>query len=175
MAPSAYSARATARQLVYADKRAKAGGKVPDDVWSLRPQDADAAGLFGAAGDTWHVPRVAGTFRKRNGHVCRMSVAVLERIVRMSSNAGALVVDPLCGPGTTLVAAKRLGRRWLGIELCEGTAELTGKRLEQELPPLPGGCGMICPSPSRLGPLAAPATSRQPGAVCGPDVRPHKA
>jgi site-specific DNA-methyltransferase (adenine-specific) len=84
---------------------------------------------------------VAGTFKARVGHVCQMPTPLLERIVALCSNASDLVIDPLCGPGSTLVAAKRLGRRWLGVELCEATAELARQRLETKQPPLPGAVG----------------------------------
>jgi site-specific DNA-methyltransferase (adenine-specific) len=121
----------SARQTTYSDKRANPKGKVPDDVWFLRPQEAEPFGFFDPAGDAWHVRREAGTFKGRVGHVCQMPDAVLERIVRATSNARDLVLDPLCGPGTTLVAAKKLGRRYLGIELCEGTADRARGRLAE--------------------------------------------
>jgi site-specific DNA-methyltransferase (adenine-specific) len=106
-------------------------GKTPDDVWFLRPQDAEAEGYFDPAGDVWHVRREAGTFEGREDHVVQMRLAVMERIIRALSNPGDLVLDPFCGAGTTLVAAKRLGRRYLGIELCEQTAELARRRLQE--------------------------------------------
>jgi site-specific DNA-methyltransferase (adenine-specific) len=120
----------SARQLDYGDKRAKAGGKVPDDVWFVRPQHAEAEGFFAPTGDVWHVRREAGTFKGRVGHVCQMPLAVPGRIIKATTNAGDLVLDPFCGTGTTLVAARRLGRRYLGVELCEATAELARRRLE---------------------------------------------
>ncbi|MCG2685420.1 MAG: site-specific DNA-methyltransferase [Planctomycetales bacterium] len=46
--------------------------------------------------------------------------------------AGGNVVDPFCGSGTTLVAAKRLGRKWLGIEIDSGVAASARKRIEGE-------------------------------------------
>jgi site-specific DNA-methyltransferase (adenine-specific) len=75
---------------------------------------------------------VAGTFRERVGHVCQMPLAVLERIVRLASNLGELVLDPFAGSGTTLVAAKRHERRWLGVENCPATAELSRRRIDAE-------------------------------------------
>jgi DNA modification methylase len=78
------------------------------------------------------VPRVAGTFKERAGHVCQMSLTILERVVAVSSNAGDLVLDPFAGTGTTLVAAKKLGRRYLGVELCAETAEIARRRLADE-------------------------------------------
>jgi site-specific DNA-methyltransferase (adenine-specific) len=123
----------SARQLVYRDKRSKPGGKVPDDVWVLRPQDAEGLGFFDQGSDCWHVPRVAGTFKERQGHVCQMPLPVLERIIRVASNPGDLVLDPYAGTATTLVAALRLGRQALSIELDPGTADLARQRLAKEV------------------------------------------
>ena len=64
--------------------------------------------------------------------------AVLERIILATSNPGDLGLDSMAGTGTTLVAAKRLGRRWLGIELCPATVGLARRRLAAEQPPLAG-------------------------------------
>ena len=55
-------------------------GKLPDDVWFLRPQEAQgsALGLFDQSCDTWHENRVCGTFKEREGwHGCQMPVGVL--------------------------------------------------------------------------------------------------
>ena len=124
----------SARQLKYNDRRANPKGKLPDDVWVLRPQDEEEC--FRPDADVWHVPRVAGTFRERVGHVCQMPMEVLERIVRGASSPGDLVLDPFAGTGTALAAAKRLGRKWLGVEMSEGTADLARSRLERECPAL---------------------------------------
>jgi site-specific DNA-methyltransferase (adenine-specific) len=117
----------SARQTTYADRRANPKGRVPDDTWVLRPQEDSR--LFQPDGDTWYVSRVCGTFKERTGHPCQMPEAVLERIIRVSSNAGGLVLDPFAGSGTTLVVAKRLGRRYLGMELSAEYAERVRQRL----------------------------------------------
>jgi site-specific DNA-methyltransferase (adenine-specific) len=119
----------SARQTTYNDRRANPAGKVPDDTWVLRPQEEERC--FRPEGDTWYVPRVCGTFKERTGHPCQMPEAVLERIIRVSSNPGDLVLDPFAGSGTTLATAKRLGRRYLGIELSAVYAESIRRRLEQ--------------------------------------------
>ena len=115
------------------DRRANPVGKLPDDTWVLRPQEEGEH--FRADTDTWCVSRVCGTFKERTGHPCQMPEGVLERIVRVSSNEGDLVLDPFAGSGTTLAVARRLGRRYLGIELSREYAERIRERLEGVRPP----------------------------------------
>jgi site-specific DNA-methyltransferase (adenine-specific) len=59
-----------------------------------------------------------------------MPEAVLERIIRVATNPHDLVLDPFAGSGTTLAVAKKLGRRFLGIELSADYVEGIGARLE---------------------------------------------
>ncbi len=111
----------SARQLVYADARANPQGRVPDNTWILRPQDVASVGRpgdgFAADHDTWYFARVAGTFKERAGfHSCQMPERLLERIIRACSNEGDVVLDPFAGSGSTLIVAKKLGRRWVGFE-----------------------------------------------------------
>jgi site-specific DNA-methyltransferase (adenine-specific) len=124
----------SARQTTYADRRANPVGKLPDDTWVLRPQEE--ARCFPADSDTWYVARVCGTFKERTGHPCQMPEAVLERIIKVSSNPGSLVLDPFAGSGTTLATAKRLGRHYLGFELSEEYAERVRERLRRVEPEL---------------------------------------
>lgn len=119
----------SARMTTYADRRANPVGKLPDDTWVLRPQESDAH--FQTDADTWYVPRVCGTFKERGEHPCQMPEALLERIIQVASNPGDLVLDPFAGSGTTLAAAKKLGRRCLGIELSEEYADGVRRRLQR--------------------------------------------
>ncbi len=118
----------SARQLVYGDRRANGAGRLPDDTWILRPQDCPES--FTAEEDTWYFPRVAGTFQERAGfHGCQMPEQLLARIIRASSNEGDVVLDPFSGSASTLITARKLGRRVLGCELSEQYTEEGMKRL----------------------------------------------
>ncbi|MDR1140119.1 MAG: site-specific DNA-methyltransferase [Planctomycetaceae bacterium] len=119
----------SARQLVYNDKRANPKGRLPDDMWVLRPQELKQE--FGPDKDTWFVSRVCGTFNERTGwHGCQMPEAILERIITASSNPNEKVFDPFLGSGTTVVVAKKLGRQFLGFELSKEYWEQCQKRLD---------------------------------------------
>src|SRR5207244_2765262 len=108
---------------------AHANGRLPDDTWILRPQDLPEG--FKADEDTWYFSRVCGTFKERAGwHGCQMPEQLLGRIIRVCSDAGELVLDPFAGSGTTLVVAKKLGRRWLGFELSPNYVARTQARLD---------------------------------------------
>ena len=120
----------SARQLVYGDARAHAKGRLPDDTWILRPQDLPDG--FGPDEDVWHEPRVCGTFKDRAGfHGCQMPEPLLGRIITACSNPGEIVLDPFGGSGTTLIVAKKLGRRFIGFELSKNYADRIQARLEQ--------------------------------------------
>ena len=106
----------SARALVYQDKRANPDGRLPDDTWILRPQELNQE-AFPEFGDTWHIPRIAGTFHQRiEGAPNQMPEQLLGRIIRNCSNPDDLVLDPFLGTGTTCAVAKKLGRRYVGIE-----------------------------------------------------------
>lgn len=108
----------SARQLIYKDKRAKDGGRLPDNTWLLRPQNIEEAGGLSPGQDTWHLPRVAGTFKERAGyHGCQMPESIMARIIKACSNPGDLVLDPFVGSGVSMVVAKKLERNGIGIDI----------------------------------------------------------
>ncbi len=141
---------ASARQTTYADKRANSKGKLPDDVWYLRPQETPDP-FFAAEGDTWNVSRVCGTFKEREGwHGCQMPIGVLNRIILASSNPGDIVLDPFNGSGTTVVAAALLGRNYVGIDQSADYVAFARKRLEHTLEQSAPDENTIAPDPKHL-------------------------
>jgi DNA modification methylase len=82
------------------------------------------------AHDYFHaIPERMGAF----GHPCPKPVRFCTQIISRLTTPGQLVVDPFMGSGTTLVAAKQLGRRAIGIDIEERYCEIAAKRLEQEV------------------------------------------
>lgn len=81
--------------------------------------------------DWWEVPFVRGN--EGVGYPTQNPLALLERIIKASSNEGDLVLDPFCGCSTTLVAAEKLGRKWVGIDVSPYTKYFVKDRMEKEL------------------------------------------
>ena len=69
--------------------------------------------------------------KERIGYPTQKPLALLERIISASSNPGDVVLDPFCGCATACVAAERLGRRWVGIDISEKAVELVNMRLHE--------------------------------------------
>jgi site-specific DNA-methyltransferase (adenine-specific) len=67
--------------------------------------------------------------QERLGYPTQKPVALLERILNASSNPGDIVLDPFCGCGTTVHAAEKLGRQWIGIDVTHLAIGLIEKRL----------------------------------------------
>jgi site-specific DNA-methyltransferase (adenine-specific) len=80
-------------------------------------------------------PAPAAGSKERVGYPTQKPLALLERIVRWSTLRGHLVLDPFCGSGTTLVAAARLGRDWLGMDASPDAVAAASARLAAVEPP----------------------------------------
>ena len=81
-------------------------------------------------GDVWSdIDRLNQTAKERLGYPTQKPLALLERIIEASSDEGDIVLDPFCGCGTTIHAAQKLGRKWLGIDITHLAISLIEKRL----------------------------------------------
>ncbi|MDE2862826.1 MAG: DNA methyltransferase, partial [Chloroflexota bacterium] len=78
--------------------------------------------------------------RERTGYPTQKPLALLDRIIRASSNEGDSILDPFCGCATACVASELSGREWVGIDISEKAAQLVQERLQ--LPP-PLGIGPL--------------------------------
>jgi DNA modification methylase len=70
--------------------------------------------------------------RDKSVHPATFPIALAQRVIEVFTHKGELVLDPFCGTGTTLVAARRLGRNAAGIDLSEDYIRLANRRLEGE-------------------------------------------
>jgi len=84
--------------------------------------------------DWWQIPMIQGNAKERLGYETQKPVALLERIIKASSNEGDVVLDPFCGCGTALVAAQKLNRRWIGIDITHLAIAVMKSRLEESFP-----------------------------------------
>lgn len=83
-----------------------------------------------AVGDIWDdIDKINPVGSERLGYPTQKPVALLERILEASSNEGDVVLDPFCGCGTTVDAAQKLNRKWLGIDVTYIAVDLIRKRL----------------------------------------------
>jgi site-specific DNA-methyltransferase (adenine-specific) len=81
-------------------------------------------------GDVWDdIPPLNSQANERLGYPTQKPVALLERIILASTNPGGLVLDPFCGCGTTIDAAEKNGRDWIGIDITQLAITLIKKRL----------------------------------------------
>ena len=112
-------------RLVYGTKNSKGEtryykyyldeGKVPEDYWT------DINSLHSGV-------------KERTGYPTQKPLALLDRIIKASSNPGDMVLDPFCGCATALVAASRLGRQWVGIDLSPLATKLVNERIKSDNP-----------------------------------------
>lgn len=77
---------------------------------------------------------------RRDEHPCQLPVHLLERLILMTTDENDIVLDPMVGTGTTCVAAKKLGRRFIGIDIDPKYVEIATKNVEKAKPTLINGC-----------------------------------
>ena len=101
-----------------------AHGKVPQLKRYLDEQEGTPVD------DLWDdILPIQAQSKERLGYPTQKPLALLERIIKSSSNEGDVVFDPFCGCGTTIVAAKKLNRQWTGIDVTYLAIDLIEKRL----------------------------------------------
>jgi site-specific DNA-methyltransferase (adenine-specific) len=81
--------------------------------------------------DWWEISVINPAAKERLGYPTQKPEALLERIIKASSNEGDLVADFCCGCGTTIAVAQKLNRRWLGVDISHLSIKLVMKRLQE--------------------------------------------
>ena len=82
--------------------------------------------------DVWHIPFIPPSSKERTGYPTQKPLALLQRIIKASSNDGDIVLDPFCGCATTCVAAQQLGRKWIGIDIEKQAVGILVERLSDD-------------------------------------------
>lgn len=83
--------------------------------------------------DVWDIPYLNPKARERVGYPTQKPISLLERIIMISTDSGDTVLDPFCGSGTTLVAAKLLIRNSIGVDISDDAVELAKERLKKPI------------------------------------------
>ncbi len=85
------------------------------------------------AGDVWtDISQLRGATAEKLGYPTQKPEALLERIIKASTDPGDLVLDAYCGCGTTIAVAEKLGRKWIGIDITYQSISLILRRLEAQ-------------------------------------------
>ena len=70
---------------------------------------------------------------EKQGHITPKPVELIENIIKHSSNEGGLVLDPMCGSGSTAIACLKLNRKYIGIEISPEYCKMAEARIEEEM------------------------------------------
>jgi len=81
--------------------------------------------------DVWRIPAINAMAKERLGYPTQKPEALLERIIKASSNKNDIVLDAFCGCGTSLAVAQKLNRHWIGIDISPTAIKLVEKRLKK--------------------------------------------
>jgi site-specific DNA-methyltransferase (adenine-specific) len=82
--------------------------------------------------DWWYVNQVKNVSKSKTDHPCQMPLIVMERIIGLLPE-DIIIIDPFCGSGTTLVAAKIMNRQFIGIDISEKYVTIAKERLSQNV------------------------------------------
>ena len=94
--------------------------------------------------DVWQIPFIPPSAKERIGYPTQKPIRLYERMIKASSNEGDMVLDPFAGCATTCVAAERLKRQWVGIDIWDKARDVVIERLQKEGLAAPdGGTGGI--------------------------------
>lgn len=83
--------------------------------------------------DVWEIPYLNPKAKERVGYPTQKPLLLIERVIKLVTNEGDVVLDPFCGSGTTLVASQLLKRRYIGIDQLKEAIELSKQRLNNPI------------------------------------------
>lgn len=83
--------------------------------------------------DVWEIPYLNPKAKERVGYPTQKPILLLEKIIELASDEGDVVMDPFCGSGTTMVAAKLLNRKFIGMDVSKDAIELSKQRVDNPI------------------------------------------
>ena len=103
--------------------------------WLKEEEDLGEKYKKGKIPETWwsRFSPVGRIKKERVGYPTQKPLKLLERIIKASSNENEMILDPFCGCATTCVAAEKLNRKWIGIDVSPIAADLVKERIKREL------------------------------------------
>lgn len=107
-------------------------GKIYQQVWSNGKSYTYCLSDDRIADDVWEIQPIPPHGRERVGYPTQKPIRLYERIIKTTTNEGDVVLDPFAGCATTLVAAERLKRQWVGIDIWNNAKNIILNRLERE-------------------------------------------
>ena len=118
------------RQTVSSGRGMAAGSRTLKEVQDLEVEQIKKGKVcpswWSDIGSGSHMPK-----KERTGYPTQKPLKLYERIIKASSNEGDFVLDPFCGCATTLVAAEKLGRQWIGIDIHPQTRTIVANRIAE--------------------------------------------
>lgn len=84
--------------------------------------------------DWWNINQVKNVSKTDNPHPCPIPYEVAEKIILSTTKPGDLVIDPFCGSGTVLIAAKKNGRRYIGFDIDKKYCDYAERKLSEVMP-----------------------------------------
>ena len=114
--------------------------RVFDTGKSFDPEEIEKMRQRGKVAESWWTGIAIAARSKQNyGYATQKPLALYDRIIRASSNERDIVLDPFAGCATTVVAAEKLGRQWIGMDIWDGAHKAVVQRLLTEGMLSPGG------------------------------------
>ena len=115
-------------------KAGEEGGKSSESIFHGKRTKREINENGKLVEDWWEIPVVGSTAKERLGYPTQKPLALLERIIKTSSNKGDIILDPFCGCGTTIDASEKLERKWIGIDITHLAINLIKRRIKEKYP-----------------------------------------
>ncbi len=119
--------------IIWFMKPYKIGGTLADNIVEHGVGAYNCIGWNEYESLTANMIKITSNAEDHGEHPTQKPITLMEALIKLTTQEGQIVLDPFCGSGSTLVAAKRLNRKYIGIEYSEEYCKVANKRLEEAL------------------------------------------